>query len=200
MTTARAQRVCAEPGCHARMPSTKLCECGCGQPAPIAQRTYARLGHVKGEPIRFINGHNVRGQKPPRKSDRYRVEDRGHTTPCWVWRLATTPNGYGHVVVGGRHAYAHRVYWEQANGPIHDGVELDHLCRVRACVNPAHLEPVTHAENIRRGANAKLTASDVAEIRRMIAAGGLTNEAIAERFGVHGCQVSRIKTGKRWAA
>jgi len=83
-------------------------------------------------------------------------------------------------------------------GPVPDGLTLDHLCRVRACVNPAHLEPVTNAENVRRGRAAKLAAADVAEIRRLIA-DGLTNVAIARRFGVTPKTVSRIKTGKRRA-
>lgn len=46
---------------------------------------------------------------------------------------------------------AHRVYWERANGVIPDGLRLDHLCRVRACVNPEHCEPVTQKTNIERG-------------------------------------------------
>jgi hypothetical protein len=45
---------------------------------------------------------------------------------------------------------AHRVYWERANGPVPDGLEIDHLCYTPACVNPAHMETVTHGENLRR--------------------------------------------------
>jgi len=48
-------------------PTVKLCECGCGRPAPIAKQTVRKLGHVKGEPVRFVNGHMNRGRKmPPR--------------------------------------------------------------------------------------------------------------------------------------
>jgi hypothetical protein len=60
-------------------------------------------------------------------------------------------NGYGKINVGGYPRYAHRVVYEAIVGPIPDGLELDHLCRVPACVNPAHLEAVTHAVNIARG-------------------------------------------------
>lgn len=69
---------------------------------------------------------------------------------CWLWKGTLDRIGYGNVVVE-RHTYrAHRVVYEALIGPIGDGLELDHLCRNKACVNPAHLEPVTHSENLRR--------------------------------------------------
>jgi hypothetical protein len=59
--------------------------------------------------------------------------------------------GYGAFMVGGRNVRVHRWAYETLVGPIPDGLVIDHLCRVRNCVNPDHLEPVTHRENIRRG-------------------------------------------------
>ena len=72
---------------------------------------------------------------------------------CWLWRRAITNNtGYGQLSIRGRVYKAHRVAYEAFVGPIPDGLHIDHLCRVRACVNPWHLEPVTPLENTRRGA------------------------------------------------
>lgn len=70
---------------------------------------------------------------------------------CWIWKGATYTQGYGQIWWGGRKARAHRVAYELLVGPIPEGLELDHLCRVRNCINPAHLEPVTHRENTLRG-------------------------------------------------
>lgn len=72
---------------------------------------------------------------------------------CWVWQRGRTKNGYGRAAG----VYTHRLAYELAHGPIPDGTEIDHLCRVRACCNPAHLEAVTHAENVARGARAMAT-------------------------------------------
>lgn len=70
---------------------------------------------------------------------------------CWLWGGATDDRGYGFVWLGGRTRRAHRAVYELLVGPIPDGLELDHTCRVHGCVRPSHLEPVTHAENVRRG-------------------------------------------------
>lgn len=60
-------------------------------------------------------------------------------------------HGYGRVNKDGRRVMVHRVTYEWVHGPIPDGLEIDHLCRNRACCHPGHLEAVTHAENIARG-------------------------------------------------
>lgn len=69
---------------------------------------------------------------------------------CLIWQLSLTPQGYGRVVWKRKHYQVHRYYWLALGREIPKGLELDHLCRVRACANPEHLEPVTHAENMRR--------------------------------------------------
>lgn len=70
--------------------------------------------------------------------------------PCWLWTGHCNQDGYGRITVGGVARAAHRVSYEVYVGPIPEGLALDHLCRVRRCINPAHLEPVTQAENNRR--------------------------------------------------
>jgi HNH endonuclease len=70
---------------------------------------------------------------------------------CWMWRGAHFNSGYARVKFHGRDTVAHLIAWELTNGPVPAGLELDHLCRNRGCVNPAHLEPVTHRENEVRG-------------------------------------------------
>lgn len=72
---------------------------------------------------------------------------------CWIWTGWTNGRGYGKISRGGRGAgteWVHRVSYMHHVGPIPDGLVLDHLCRTPPCVNPAHLEPVAHAENMRR--------------------------------------------------
>jgi len=70
---------------------------------------------------------------------------------CWIWTACVNRDGYGKISVSGRDRVAHRVAYELLVGPIPDGMQLDHLCRTLACVNPEHLEPVTPGENQRRG-------------------------------------------------
>ena len=96
---------------------------------------------------------------PPTAPLRERFESKytaGAEDECWEWQASTTAGGYGQIARGrpaGKHLplYAHRLAWEYARGPIPPGFTIDHLCRNRRCVNPAHLEPVTMTENLRRG-------------------------------------------------
>jgi hypothetical protein len=75
--------------------------------------------------------------------------------PCWIWTAALDTRGYGKFGTTVDHVphlrMAHRVAWELVNGPFPEGLEPDHLCLNHGCVNPSHLEPVTHSENVRRG-------------------------------------------------
>lgn len=70
-------------------------------------------------------------------------------TGCWLWAGAATSVGYGALSLKGL-VLAHRRSWELFRGPIPEGLHIDHKCRVRICVNPDHIEPVTPAENNRR--------------------------------------------------
>ena len=121
--------------------------------------------------------------------------DTGYTTPCWLWLLMKNEGGYGICSQPSRvPTTAHRVYYEERYGPIPKGLQLDHLCRVRCCVNPDHCEPVTPVENVHRGAATKLNADQVAEIR----ASNGPQSAAARRYGVSQSHVSRIRNNHVW--
>jgi len=90
-----------------------------------------------------------------RLSDKFTVDD-----GCWEWTAYRNPKGYGILGATGRKGkstLAHRVLWELFNGPIPDGTEIDHLCRNRGCVRPAHLEAVSHRENLMRSPRWQVT-------------------------------------------
>lgn len=124
------------------------------------------------------------------------AEDRGHSTPCLVWQAGKTTGGYGETWDGRRVLYAHRLAYERAHGPIPKGLQIDHLCRVRSCCNPEHLEAVTVAVNVRRGNAAKLVADDVREIRRL--KGIETSRKVATRFGISHWYVKDLWARKYW--
>lgn len=91
-------------------------------------------------------------RRPPEERFWEKVDKNG-PGGCWLWTASKISAGYGNFVPNGRgsHTLAHRWAYEQAMGPIPAGADLDHLCRTPACVNPDHLEAVTHRENVLRG-------------------------------------------------
>lgn len=121
-----------------------LCLCGCGEPTVIIRKTYRGKFLFKGHHTRYLTGHDHR------RSVLYEIDVE---SGCWLWIGAKNQDGYGITGRGkraGRSSHAHRWMWEETRGRVPDGMELDHLCGVRHCVNPDHLEPVTHQENVRR--------------------------------------------------
>jgi hypothetical protein len=80
-------------------------------------------------------------------------------TGCWLWTESDNGRGYGRISFRNKNAQAHRVFYELFCGPIPDNMELDHKCRVTFCVNPAHLEPVPHKVNVRRGVTGATTSA-----------------------------------------
>lgn len=108
---------------------------------------------------------------------------------CWEWTGACSE--YGSFRVGRRNLGAHRLSYEDIVGPIPPGLELDHLCMNKLCVNPAHLEPVTRAENLRRARLAGLTRQKRTEC--------FLGHPIVERSERRFCEVcNRTKARERY--
>jgi hypothetical protein len=132
--------------------SVHQCACGCGQPAPLADKTDRRRGIVMGRQRDFIPGHAAR--RDPRARFWSQVNKHsGHWwngTECWEWAGGASDTGYGTFWLEGRTVRAHRYAFTQLNGPIPAGLEPDHLCRNRICVRQSHLELVTGRVNVLR--------------------------------------------------
>lgn len=73
-----------------------------------------------------------------------------HESGCWIWDGSLSGNGYGYVKIRGKMRLVHKVIYEAFKGPVPSHLEIDHICRLRYCVNPSHLEAVDNAENQRR--------------------------------------------------
>lgn len=117
-----------------------------------------------------MQGRDFSGAPAPRKSNEVmttaeRFDAKWMLEPggsCWLWTASQVRGGYGRFNVGGgRLVLAHWFAYERAKGSIPEGLDLDHLCRERLCVNPDHLEPVTRRENVRRGEGVGLAESRV---------------------------------------
>ena len=146
---------------------------------------------------------------PLRFWDKIRILDNG----CWLWTGSISTAGYGRFGVGSRTdnsarmVGAHRWAYEHLVGPIPPGLESDHLCRNRACVNPAHIEPVTRSVNFLRSplrwrnrgetnGNVKLTVADILVIRAL--RNKLSQGEIAKWYGMTRQAIGRIQLRKRW--
>lgn len=140
---------------------------------------------------------------------------------CWEWAGGREKSGYGHMYVrdwydesGRRHfvwAKAHRRAWELTYGPIPDGLVVCHRCDNPPCVRPDHLFLGTGADNAQdcvikgrlnsrrglRNPNAKLSVADVVAMRAACASGE-TQQAVADRFGIHQGYLSRVIRRKAW--
>lgn len=147
----------------------KLCECGCGQPAPLSK--YAHHGYRVGDPLKFIKGHRKASletrakqsaslravpQRDPVERFWEKVDKNGPIVkselgPCWTWKGHTDSKGYARMKIRGVNVTVHRWFYELTHAPIPRELVSDHLCRVHGCVNPNHIDPVTSRVNTQRG-------------------------------------------------
>lgn len=130
---------------------------------------------------------------------------------CWAWTgVVDRGTGYGHVQYRGRNVLAHRLAYELACGPIPAGLQVCHACDNRRCCRPDHLWLGTHADNLRdavakgrmhrgeRHGHARLTAEDIVDIRRGLAA-GIPGAVLARLHGVHPNTIYNIGKGRSWS-
>lgn len=184
------------------------CQCGCGLDVAVAKRTNKKLGHVKGQPVRFLPGHHRKGAfGSPEDRFRSRVDVHG-PDDCWPW-MGPCVSGYGVLWRNGNNYGAHRMAWELANGPIPNNLWVLHRCDNPPCCNPSHLFLGTQAENdadrttkgrSSRGnchPDAKLNDGAVREARRRFAAGERARD-LAVEFGVSPTTLWQAATRKTW--
>lgn len=197
----------------------KFCECGCGQPAPIAAVTHRKCGRTKGEPCRFIFGHSLRLR--PRKSlaDRFwsYIDKNGPVPihrpelgPCWLWiGPKRNSEGRGALRVKGIKIFASRIAWF-----LHTGVWSElcicHKCDNLACARYDHLFEGTHLDNMRdmrekgratqgeRSGMAKLTDVLVREIRHRVATENLSNRQAGQEYGVDPMTIKAVVDRRTW--
>lgn len=118
---------------------------------------------------------------------------------CKIWKGFKDRDGYGCMTRNKKSYRVHRYFYELEKGKIPNGLVIDHLCRVRDCINVEHMEVVTIGENTRRGNMSKLNMKQAEEIRKSYIKGEIRQEDLAIRYKVGQDEISRIVNMRRWA-
>lgn len=189
------------------------CCCGCGRKTAIAKRNRVAERIIKGEPMHYARGHNKNCR--PLLDRFWEKIDKSEPNGCWLWMACRNTAGYGEInIVPGRHALAHRISYEIANGPIPEGANVLHECDNPPCCNPAHLFLGTQADNVKdmlekgrenrtrnlRGEQtswAQLNAAKVRAIRQRWAAGERQVDLAAE-YGISQAAISLVTRRLNW--
>lgn len=155
----------------------------------------------------------IRGPKPKPLAERLsKWKLGGPNGDCWEWQgMINNKNGYGYMYYKGRTQQVHRLSYAYYNqGADMEGKDVRHTCDNRRCMNPSHLLLGSRKENMAdaierdrllRGEdrwNSKLTRQQVLEIKQLLANGKLTQQEIADKYGVTRSCVSKIKRGLTW--
>ncbi|SRR6266436_635801 len=136
----------------------------------------------------------------------YKIENKGYATPCWIW-LGCIRKGYGLIAnpnyngIGGKMISAHVWMYEKIKGPVSNKSRTfvpDHLCRIRSCINPDHIEWKSNKENVWIGDLPKLTKQEADQIRILANQSLYKQVEIAEIFSISQTTVSAIKTRGYW--
>ena len=196
----------------------KLCECGCGNPAPIASQSDSKRGWIKNQPIRFIQGHYARSlPKEPLESKFWSRVDKNGPVPahcpdlgaCWLWTGILSPEEKrGFLKISDKRKQAAHVSWF-----VHKGewpkLLICHRCDNPTCVRFEHLFEGTQSDNMRDAAaknrrpfgktclSAKLDEDRVRDIRRE-SASGASIQNLAIKYGINWVTVQKILTRKTW--
>ncbi len=173
-----------------KMNKEKLCQCGCGKCVLPASKTNKKRGLIKGQLANYLKGHSSRFKKKGLIS--FVVDKK---TGCWIWQRSKTSMGYGNLRLNGKNILAHRYIYELVKGKISSNCEIDHLCQNHLCINPIHLEAVSHAENCYRGARAKLSRDKVDYAKQLRESGWLINQ-IAKKFKVERHTITSALNGR----
>jgi len=179
------------------MSTPKFCECGCGEQTKQVRWADKARGLKNGDYQPFVRGHHRRVTAEYKVS--YIVDE---ITGCWNWAgNIHKVTGYGSCRRVSRHGSRcptpHHYYYEQHREAVPKGLELDHTCKNKSCVNPDHLEVVTTTVNMRRRTFCKLDMEKAREIRAKYL-GGTTKAALSREYGVAFMSITYIIRTETW--
>ena len=180
-----------------------------GAQSKLATHTVTKRSVVKGQPLRFLAGHNTRSAPALRfwsKVDK--------TSDCWEWTGSKNSKGYGQLNINGEPVLAHRLSWEMAFGKIpvgtgYHGECVLHKCDNPGCVNPAHLFLGTNLDNvsdmISKGRKVILKGSQLStklsddQVRNIRSNRGISSQReLAREYGVSKSTINSIQMGGTW--